>query len=91
MKRKTREEAKEMIYNTNGKIFGVKFTKKNGEERTMNCRRGVQKGVKGVGLAYDTEKFNLINVFDMAKDGYRMINTSTINELTISGKTHIVK
>lgn len=86
-----REEAKRKIFETKGKIFGVKFTKKNGEERTMRCRRGVSKGVKGEGLAYDPDKFNLIPVYDMANDGFRMINASTISEVTISGTKHTVK
>jgi len=86
-----REEAKKRIFESRGKIFGVKFTKKDGSERTMNCRRNVSKGVKGVGLAYDPEKFNLIPVFDMSNDGFRMINADTINEITIGGERHTVK
>lgn len=87
----TREEAKKMIYETKGKIFGVQFTKKDGSNRSMQCRRGVSKGVKGVGLAYDPDKFNLINVFDMTNDGHRMINADTISEITIGGARHAVK
>jgi len=86
-----REEAKKMIFETKGRIFSVKFTKKDGSERSMNCRRGVSKGVTGEGMKYDPEKYNLIPVFDMANDGFRMINASTISEVTIQGKTHKVK
>lgn len=80
-----------MIHETKGKIFGVKFTKKDGSLRVMQCRRGVSKGVKGEGLKYNPEDYNLINVFDMANDGHRMINASTITELTIGGTKHTVK
>jgi hypothetical protein len=86
-----RTEAKRMIFETKGKIFGVKFTKKNGEERTMQCRRGVSKGVKGEGLKYNPEKFNLIPVFDMSNDGFRMINADTISEVKIGGTRYTVK
>ncbi len=86
-----REEAKRMIFDQGEKIFNVKFTKKDGSKRSMSCRRGVKKGVKGVGLSYDPNEFNLIPVFDMANNGFRMVNASTIEELTIKGKTYQVK
>jgi hypothetical protein len=55
-----------------GQLFTVDFVKrtaKPGEPslRTMNCRRGVKKGVKGVGQSYDPAKHNLLTVFDMQK------------------------
>jgi hypothetical protein len=85
----TREQAKKAIFDTKGKIFNVKFIKKDGTLRSMTCRRGVSKDVKGVGMSYDPQKFNLIGVYDMQK-GFRMINASTIQEVTINGKTHEV-
>lgn len=59
----------QFIENTNGgQLFTVEFVKRgDGSLRTMNCRRGVQKGVKGVGLKYKPEEHNLLNVFDMQK------------------------
>ncbi len=86
-----REEAKRRIFETKGKIFSVKFTKKDGSVRDMQCRRGVSKGVKGEGLKYDPEKYNLIPVYDMANDGFRMINADTIQELKIKGETFKIK
>ena len=51
-----------------GKIFTVDFIKRtNGEPRTMNCRRNVQKGVKGVGLKFDPKEKDLLVVYDMQK------------------------
>jgi len=55
-----------------GQLFTVDFIKrtaKAGEQalRTMNCRRGVSKGVKGVGQSYDPASKNLLTVFDMQK------------------------
>jgi len=82
------ETAKEMIYNTKGKIFSVNFIKKDGSVRKMNCRRNVKKGVTGAGMAYDPKAYNLIPVFDMANEGFRMINASTIQELKVEGKTY---
>lgn len=55
-----------------GQLFTVDFNKrtvKPGEPslRTMNCRLGVKKGVKGVGQSYDPASKNLLTVFDMQK------------------------
>lgn len=86
-----REEAKRRIFETKGKIFSVKFTKKDGSVRDMQCRRGVSKGVKGEGLKYDPDKYNLIPVYDMAVRDYRMINADTIQELKIKGETFKIK
>ena len=80
----TREEAKKAIYNTNGKIFNVKFVKKDGTLRSMTCRREVKKGVTGAGMNYNPADYNLITVYDMQK-GFRMVNASTIKEVTING------
>lgn len=80
----TKEEAKKAIYNTNGKIFNVKFVKKDGTLRSMTCRREVKKGVTGAGMKYNPADYNLITVYDMQK-GFRMVNASTIKEVTING------
>lgn len=51
-----------------GQLFTVDFVKRgDGSIRTMNCRRGVSKGVKGVGQSYDPKSHNLLTVFDMQK------------------------
>lgn len=49
-----------------GQLFSVDFIKRgNGELRTMTARRGVKKGVKGVGMSYVPEEHNLLTVYDM--------------------------
>ena len=70
----------------NNKIFTATFIKKDGTTRVMNCRRGVTKGVTGVGLAYDPYEKNLLPVHDMQKGGFRMININTITELKGNGQ-----
>lgn len=51
-----------------GQLFTVDFVKRSdGNIRTMNCRRGVKKGVKGTGQAYDPKSKNLLTVYDMQK------------------------
>ena len=85
MKKIDRDTAKQYIYKTNGKIFSAVFTKKDGEKRTMVCRRGVAKYVKGVGLKFKPEELDLIGVFDMHKKAYRFINAQTLEQIKFKG------
>lgn len=51
-----------------GQIFSIDFVKRTDNSlRTMSARRGVKKGVKGVGMAYDAKAKNLLTVYDMQK------------------------
>ena len=91
MKTIDRDTAKQYIYKTKGKIFSAVFTKKNGEKRKMVCRQGVAKYVKGIGLKFKPEERNLIGVFDMHKKAYRFINTTTLEQIKVQGKTYKIK
>lgn len=82
-------EFKEMV--ADGKIFTVEFIKKDGTLRKMNARLGVKKHLKGGTLAFDPSERNLLPVFDMQKEGYRMINASTILTIKIGGKEIILE
>lgn len=63
----------------NGRIFSVKFVKRtNNEIRTMNCRLGVTKHLKGGEQGYDPKDHNLITVWDLQKKAYRSINLETV-------------
>jgi hypothetical protein len=72
------------------KIFTVTFIKKDGSTRIMNARRGVKKGVKGVGLNYNPIEKELISVYDMQKQAFRMINAKTITQIKANKKTYII-
>ena len=52
MKTISKKEVYQRMLDSNGKIFGVLFTKKDGTDRAMSCRLHVTKGVKGVGRNY---------------------------------------
>lgn len=82
-------EFKEMV--ADGKIFTVEFIKKDGTLRKMNARLGVKKHLKGGTLAFDPSERNLLPVFDMQKEGYRMINASTILTIKIGGREIILE
>jgi hypothetical protein len=57
----------------------------------MNARLGVKKHLKGGSLAFDPSERNLLPVFDMQKEGYRMINASTILTIKIGGKEIVLE
>ena len=64
-----------------GQFFTVSFIKRtNGLLRTMNCRKGVKKDVKGEEHRYNLENKNLICVRDVQNHKYRMISLENIRE-----------
>jgi hypothetical protein len=67
-------------------IFSVTFIKKDGSERTMVARLHVKKGINGKGMAYNPVEKGLLPVWDMQKNGFRMINLKTVTELKIKGE-----
>jgi len=67
-------------------IFSVTFIKKDGSERTMVARLHVKKGLNGKGMAYNPVEKGLLPVWDMQKNGFRMINLKTVTELKIKGE-----
>lgn len=64
------------ILRSNGKIMTIKFLKKDGSLRVMNCRLGVTKHLKGGTSTLDPDKF--ITVYDLKSEGYRAINKESI-------------
>lgn len=73
---------------TGGKFFTVTFTKRStGERRTMNCRLGVTRHLRGGTKAYNDADHGLLTVFDMQSRGYRSIpvaNVISINGIDVS-------
>lgn len=90
MKKIDTTNAVKLIRATNGKIFTVSFIKKDGTLRKMNCRLGVTKHLKGGELAFDPKEYDLIPVFDLQKNAYRMINIDTLVEVSVDGESFLV-
>lgn len=84
-------EALDMIRETNGQVFSVAFTKKDGTVRHMNCRTGVKKHLAGGELKFDPKSKGLFSVYDMQVKGYRFINLNTIQGLQIAGEFYTVR
>ena len=82
----SRKQAVDLIKGSKGKVFGVQFIKRStGEVRNMSARTGVTKYITGEGLKFSPSKKNLIAVFDMNKQGYRMINLEGLTSLRLNG------
>jgi alkyl hydroperoxide reductase subunit AhpF len=87
----SRSRATDLIHNSKGKVFGVKFVKRTtGETRNMSARLGVQKYVTGEGLKFSPSRKNLVTVFDMNKKGYRMVNLEGLTNLNINKNSYEV-
>ena len=77
-------EAVSKMQGSNGKFMTVTFTKRgNNAIRTMNCRTGVSKGVKGTRRA--RKNAGLMTVYDMTKREFRNINVSGLRSLRLNG------
>jgi len=88
------EAVKTLIDNTNGKFFRVVFTERTtGEERTMDCRIGVDKFAKGVGLPFNPSEHGLVSVWDLRAYeaekggdlGYRFIPLENVKRIKFRG------
>ena len=86
-----RDKAKELITNSNGRIFSATFTKKDFTRRLINARIKVNyKPKTNRTKPYDPSKKGLICVYDMLKKGHRMINLQTLDTLSINKKKYII-
>ena len=87
------DKAKELIHDTNGRIFSSTFIKKDGTHRLMTARLKVTKGLKenAKPRPYEPSKYNLLCVYDMKINKYRMINLNTLLTLSINKNTYTIK
>ena len=81
----------EMIKGTKGRFFSVSFVKKDGSIRNMTARLGVSKGIKGGGLKFNPSDRDLMVVWAMDKENYRMINLKTIRAIKFKNKVRNFK
>ena len=73
------DKRQNILEKVQGKIFSVSFIKKDGTERTMVCRLGVQKHLTGGKNVNDPSQH--LTVFDMHKKAYRNVALGTIYQL----------
>ncbi len=68
------------------RIFGCRFTKRDGSKRTGSFRLKVKRGLTGAGPRYDTDAYGNIVVWDMNKGGYRTIALRRVDYFTVQGR-----
>jgi hypothetical protein len=80
-----------MVKQSMGRFFTIVFTKRTtGEKRTMTCRTGVHKHLKGGARAYDPEKLGLMIVWEPRSAEYRSIPTDAVEKIKYAGKVYEV-
>lgn len=85
------KEAEYIIRSTKGKVFSVRFYKKDGTLRTLQGRLGVHKDLKGIlGKGSTIVKHpEYICVYEM-HNSYRNVNLNTISSVTFGKITYKV-
>ena len=91
MKKIKRVKLIDLLVENKSNIFSVVFLKKDGSIRRMLCRFGVKKHLKGGKLKFNPLERNLLVVFDMQKEAYRMINLETIMNINMKGVEYNVQ
>ena len=81
------KELASIVASSNGRFVSVTFIKKDGTQRTMLCRLGVTKYLKGGTSKLDADKY--LTVFDVKKEEYRAINKETILSVKLAGNIYI--
>ncbi len=72
-----------IVSRTDGRFMTVTFKKKDGSIRTINCRTGVKKHLKGGERTTDPNQYLI--VWSMKDQGYRNINKETIERIVFDG------
>lgn len=87
-----RDQVKEILSGVGAEFFTCVFIKRStGEVRTMNCRRGVVKHLKGGKCAYSFSEKSLLPVFDLQIKEYRVIPLENVLEIRAGGVIYIVR
>lgn len=86
----SRDQAEYIIRNSSD-IINVKFIKKDGSLRSMNCRVHVKIGLSDNPNKRVIKDDKHITVYDMLSKGYRKINIDTIQSIKKYGVSYIVK
>ena len=73
--------------NKTGYIYSVSFKKRtDGTLRKMICRGKVVKGLRGGTLKFNPLERDLVQVYDMKKQGYRLIPCENVISIKAKGK-----
>ena len=87
-----KNKAKELIKQSKGLIFNASFIKKDNTIRVLTGRLKVTQYLKenAKPRPYNPSKYNLVCVYDMKAEGYRMINFNTLLTLSINKEKYLI-
>jgi hypothetical protein len=92
MKTITTDKAKQLINQSNGRIFSAVFVKKDNTHRLINARLGKNyKSKTGRQAPYKAKEYNLLPVYDMKIKDFRMLNFNTLLTLSIDKKAYKIE
>lgn len=83
------EDIKTIINASKGMFFNVKFVKKNGDKRSMTCRKSVTKHLKG-GKSTIKGNTNLVGVWEPNVKSYRCFDITRVTALNALGHKFVV-
>jgi hypothetical protein len=89
-----REQVRNLIAQSSGRFFGVRFVKRtDGSVRNMNARLGVRPAPSKTGrpMAYKPMDKGLLTVWDRKNLTYRMINLDSVLDVTVDGVNYSVQ
>lgn len=78
-----------LIKSCGSAFFSISWVKKNGEERTMTVKDGVEKHLvhpKGCGSNRQEAYSNLITLFDVQEGRYKSVNLDTVTSVRCGNK-----
>tara|TARA_R110000751_G_scaffold293280_1_gene400820 strand:+ start:1458 stop:1736 length:279 start_codon:yes stop_codon:yes gene_type:complete len=88
----TTDKAKQLINQSNGRIFSAVFIKADNTHRLINARLGKHyKSKTGKPAPYKPSNFNLLPVYDMKIQDFRMLNFNTLLTLSIDKKAYKIE
>ena len=92
MKTITTDKAKQLIKESNGRIFSAVFVKVDNSHRLINARLGKHyKSKTGRQAPYKPSNYNLLPVYDMRIKDFRMLNFNTLLTLSIDKKAYKIE
>ena len=92
MKTINTDKAKELISQSNGRIFSTTYVKKDNTVRTLTARTGKQYTPKTNRKApYKAQNYNLLHLYDMRKKEFRMLNFNTLLTLSINKEKYLIE
>lgn len=78
------------VLNTHkGKFFSATWTKKDGSLRRASGKAKHKASVTGAGLKFDASSKGLVPYWDANKRAWRMLDTSTLENLKAGGKVYV--